>query len=186
MVRLLPPFNSCYRRWVVFFQSHNGAIAARFSSALIRTLRILSIPQWCDCCQFHKVIKVFGAVLSIPQWCDCCISVRSRNVTPKTLSIPQWCDCCRSLNRPDSRPPTTFNPTMVRLLPVLLGQLWLLDLLFQSHNGAIAAGKCSSLLVPCRLLSIPQWCDCCYEPDSGTKHYSTFNPTMVRLLHSFA
>ena len=78
-----------------------------------------------------------------------------------------------------------FNPTMVRLL--LLALLWRYvgAMLFQSHNGAIAAratknvrsvimfqshnGAIAADRVPLDalyfgLVSIPQWCDCCSEP----------------------
>ena len=52
-----------------------------------------------------------------------------------------------------------FNPTMVRLL--LVG--------FRAASG--------------RLVSIPQWCDCCAEPGiENPEQVASFNPTMVRLL----
>jgi len=33
-----------------WFQSHSGAIAARYAAANIPFTVIVSIPQWCDCC----------------------------------------------------------------------------------------------------------------------------------------
>jgi hypothetical protein len=55
----------------------------------------------------------------------------------------------------------TFNPTMVRLLQSVSGRgiSWLLH--FQSHNGAIAAFLDLNVAKLEKLLSIPQWCDCC-------------------------
>jgi len=54
----------------------------------------------------------------------------------------------------------SFNPTMVRLLPsnpfCLISRL-----MFQSHNGAIAAPAHLHELAEILAVSIPQWCDCC-------------------------
>jgi len=54
---------------------------------------------------------------------------------------------------------------------------------FQSHNGAIAARPhCRTLLLK-KLVSIPQWCDCCSERRARkVAQKLRFNPTMVRLL----
>ena len=53
-----------------------------------------------------------------------------------------------------------FNPTMVRLLLAKnLSQRELV--LFQSHNGAIAAFLTDKEQFKTLLVSIPQWCDCC-------------------------
>jgi len=50
---------------------------------------------------------------------------------------------------------------MVRLLLTdRLGQ-FSLSLLFQSHNGAIAAGEKNETKREEVIVSIPQWCDCC-------------------------
>jgi len=76
-----------------------------------------------------------------------------------------------------------FNPTMVRLLHVpqrpainqpaffqshngaiaakLLTKSKNLATSFQSHNGAIAAINLSEMIELRKMLSIPQWCDCC-------------------------
>ena len=90
---------------------------------------------------------------------------------PLAVSIPQWCDCCfqQSPYRPWMR--DSFNPTMVRLLP--FGKLvWLRsDLRFQSHNGAIAAGHAKQHRQAQITVSIPQWCDCCWQ----TNAKRTFN-----------
>ena len=56
-------------------------------------------------------------------------------------------------------------------------------LLFQSHNGAIAAYIQSYLLAHNIVVSIPQWCDCCLLLlPYLTPLLLCFNPTMVRLL----
>ena len=57
--------------------------------------------------------------VSIPQWCDCCAILSLCANLRKQVSIPQWCDCC--LNCPVHNDPAKTA--------------------FQSHNGAIAAGK---------------------------------------------
>ena len=98
-----------------------------------------------------------------------------------------------------------FNPTMVRLLPLAGYGDFVPLLLFQSHNGAIAARSVRRLNLrtagfqshngaiaavarrydcyPCSEVSIPQWCDCCHQPTGATLCNATsFNPTMVRLL----
>ena len=57
------------------------------------------------------------------------------------LSIPQWCDCCLPQSEKPIATVRTFNPTMVRLLLVLLRWDGTMMLSFQSHNGAIAASS---------------------------------------------
>ena len=37
------------------FQSHNGAIAANVKSTPIFNSKMVSIPQWCDCCIMEKM-----------------------------------------------------------------------------------------------------------------------------------
>ena len=56
----------------ISFQSHNGAIAAMESNQQVTTTRNVSIPQWCDCCQFAAAFPIVDVFVSIPQWCDCC------------------------------------------------------------------------------------------------------------------
>ena len=142
----------------------------------------LSIPQWCDCCLRTKLAQAKGSFLSIPQWCDCCrtkislivnaagfqshngaiaaLSGSSKVLATYSLSIPQWCDCCE---QGVSQPLTDwqrFNPTMVRLLQLIL--------------RVVTEAEC---------VSIPQWCDCCsYWLFAIRYSLLTFNPTMVRLL----
>ena len=58
---------------------------------------------------------------------------------------------------------------------------------FQSHNGAIAAPNGTRISHKTRLVSIPQWCDCCLATISSLiTRLDGFNPTMVRLLHGYA
>jgi len=54
------------------FQSHNGAIAAFASPSLRFGFCYVSIPQWCDCCEFGAPLSLMANAVSIPQWCDCC------------------------------------------------------------------------------------------------------------------
>ena len=106
-----------------------------------------------------------------------------------TVSIPQWCDCCLTPSR-SSLPfaDFTFNPTMVRLLPAdKFARIQQILLDFQSHNGAIAAGRVVLSRSVRAQLSIPQWCDCCPSRwRSSAVVEGAFNPTMVRLLQIVA
>ena len=54
-----------------------------------------------------------------------------------------------------------FNPTMVRLLQLNSHFACYQAPTFQSHNGAIAAGRVSLCAPSSSVVSIPQWCDCC-------------------------
>ena len=138
MVRLLLCLRRRQSRRNSEFQSHNGAIAA---------FNLFQNPP-------------IEERVSIPQWCDCCLQNLSSNYTGDRVSIPQWCDCCgRSLGELTTQL-SSFNPTMVRLLP-RYSTLHRVPLLFQSHNGAIAAGKFQMALMMTTIVSIPQWCDCC-------------------------
>ena len=70
--------------------------------------------------------------------------------------LPIFCGC---LHQRGFR----FNPTMVRLLPIRRRIIFTALQRFQSHNGAIAAsyraiGDSGAIHV-----SIPQWCDCCWN-----------------------
>ena len=159
MVRLLPPA-ATNNTATPTFQSHNGAIAATPSFCLFTPAYCVSIPQWCDCC------------------------------------LPSWTTSCLFYYR--------FNPTMVRLLQDVISRIKNCKQWFQSHNGAIAArravcpkdcrirfqshnGAIAAVTVgddiARRLLSIPQWCDCCsMRCPSRSPAAPPFNPTMVRLL----
>jgi len=178
----------------VWFQSHNGAIAALMQRQLLKMLLKVSIPQWCDCCYPKWKLQNNSISVSIPQWCDCCLRNSSLSCTedrvsipqwcdcccldfPPThatslVSIPQWCDCCQDEAQAQAQADQRFNPTMVRLL--LIPQ-WFAEIekfLFQSHNGAIAAGSSLMNMRKTTLVSIPQWCDCCvgfwaYHPQTG-------------------
>ena len=101
------------------------------------------------------------------------------------VSIPQWCDCCKRLHSANLVW-SGFNPTMVRLLPVLRRASLLQVSQFQSHNGAIAAHRDVSWS------GFQFWC---FNPTMVrllpptalivTLTASCFNPTMVRLLRDF-
>ena len=164
----------------------------------------LSIPQWCDCCanieSDYNPRTIFqshnGAIAALPKVGGITFEpwFQSHNgaiaafscVNPVgvigLLSIPQWCDCC--LTQVDAWTTITpFNPTMVRLLPMLVTALgdgvtsfqshngaiaaifsppiYAAVVCFQSHNGAIAAQQARYVLDAVFQLSIPQWCDCC-------------------------
>ena len=121
------------------FQSHNGAIAAEeeavasaeelgFNPTMVRLLRNLPSRQRSSGLAFQSHN---GAIAAI---CSSCFGLSSSQV-----SIPQWCDCCVSLMLGIFAYTSCFNPTMVRLLPVLEHRFVRATDEFQSHNGAIAA-----------------------------------------------
>jgi hypothetical protein len=124
------------------FQSHNGAIAALFHTRASGSERLLSIPQWCDCClvtwaeEISGVDNTFNPTMvrllpttqpkaMLPQERKhfqshngaIAATLKSEHSTT-SLSIPQWCDCC---------------------CENVLFAVDTLTISFQSHNGAIAA-----------------------------------------------
>ena len=166
------------------FQSHNGAIAASATPLPITRIRLVSIPQWCDCCfsnkpldistyyrfnptmvrLLHELPKDGTIVFNLFQSHNGAIAAMAGHPRPhpvQPVSIPQWCDCC---------PKSFFSCER----PIMR---------FQSHNGAIAAvpearrWRCNrngfnptmvrlllhtqTLNDICENVSIPQWCDCC-------------------------
>ena len=109
-----------------------------------RSAREVSIPQWCDCCSSAEqrklrgnfgfnptMVRLLPAQTSLAQSlarlfqshngaiaacvCDEC------GAEVDEVSIPQWCDCCPQPARGRSvKRSHCFNPTMVRLLRVLI------------------------------------------------------------------
>ena len=147
-----------------------------------------------------------NAVLSIPQWCDCCEFLQRNGVSISSAFNPTMVRLLQNELRGRSHSDFAFNPTMVRLLPGnecpsakktrkpfnptmvrllprergtrltsscpfnptmvrLLRKRWKVTFAhkehFQSHNGAIAANSFCVGLQLRFTLSIPQWCDCC-------------------------
>ena len=122
-----------------WFQSHNGAIAARLRRWTAIPIRAVSIPQWCDCCiwNFCNLLSRKG-----------CFNPTMVRLLPIAATVPRIAV-------------GGFNPTMVRLLHFQRCEGCCPACVFQSHNGAIAAcPKWNTDQRPC-LVSIPQWCDCC-------------------------
>ena len=111
----------------------------RRTNSLRAASRLVSIPQWCDCCSVPSQSTFAQYRVSIPQWCDCCPNcdrtkrhcwlcfnptmvrllpeASSMMTSVKMVSIPQWCDCCAATQQTPARNRPSFNPTMVRLLP---------------------------------------------------------------------
>ena len=144
------------------FQSHNGAIAAVYQ--LVTPIRgnIVSIPQWCDCCNENAAVAAQmllefqshnGAIAASDGEIDGsagrhkfqshngAIAASHQDMscsTTQSVSIPQWCDCCSS--------PEELMANLTE---------------FQSHNGAIAAAFGRQTTLHHSIVSIPQWCDCC-------------------------
>jgi hypothetical protein len=100
---------------------------------------LLSIPQWCDCCQIKKAWVKLGDSLSIPQWCDCCelaLLITSENFKPFNPTMVRLLPNQEGVGQIGRQP---FNPTMVRLLRISVANHFREFQTFQSHNGAIAA-----------------------------------------------
>ena len=139
MVRLLPNHRLRANHHDTDFQSHNGAIAAGKCCRAEWCIQRLSIPQWCDCCLRERHdLNLFtyfqshnGAIaalpppvqppqpidLSIPQWCDCCSRwLNIRSVSCSFQSHNGAIAAVTSINELVENF-SSFNPTMVRLLP---------------------------------------------------------------------
>ena len=92
---------------------------------------------------------------SFPRLLDAKISKKLRRLPTTNPSTKT-----STVNRYYPPAASSFNPTMVRLLPCL-----------QRHRKARS------------VISIPQWCDCCvFDREKYVALTSYFNPTMVRLL----
>ena len=118
----------------------------------------LSIPLWCDCNGVEEDELVGLAVLSIPLWCDCNLFVSpvpliNLTFNPTMVRLQQEATVALWEEK------IAFNPTMVRLQPLKALQENDIEVVFQSHYGAIATAVCF-------------WAEEAEE---------TFNPTMVRL-----
>ena len=159
MVRLLRPVPCFNHLTHLRFQSHNGAIAAVLKLPNPGEHILVSIPQWCDCCWFsedkralHLEFQSHNGAIAAGQsrtgW-----EKRRRfqshngaiaavlNKLPEILksmfqshngAIAAWQYRYRAWFG------SSFNPTMVRLLPKRSNHLTP-SRVFQSHNGAIAA-----------------------------------------------
>ena len=146
---------------IILFQSHNGAIAARIET-----------KSWTAGSAFQSHNGAIAAITKNIQTLNFCafqshngaIAARSSGKNQRRfviVSIPQWCDCCLSQIVGQFVRQVCFNPTMVRLLLDYEPDAIIIDHMFQSHNGAIAANVTDSLCGHISLVSIPQWCDCC-------------------------
>jgi len=167
---------------------------------------LVSIPQWCDCCQSFEITNPEKNLVSIPQWCDCCCHHRisswklNRGFNPTMVRLLLW-----QVFPNISNAEKCFNPTMVRLLLSNLAQ-------YLTHTLVSIPQWCDCCWFPATQwlltfdVSIPQWCDCCvwrlrflplfreFQSHNGAiaafcppfckkKGWIGFNPTMVRLLH---
>ena len=99
----------------------------------------ISIPLWCDCDVRLKIgDKVNVGAISIPLWCDCDARFPPATESMLWISIPLWCDCDRIVEQVALPLLMNFNPTMVRLRPMLGSGTVNYVVEFQSHYGAIA------------------------------------------------
>jgi len=82
-------------------------------------------------------------------------------VSPKQVSIPQWCDCCLPLLPSMVIVSNAFQSHNGAIAADKRTFFRRRQRLFQSHNGAIAAYVASHRVGSFKVVSIPQWCDCC-------------------------
>ena len=206
----IPQWCDCCRTINFSNSQHNRS----FNPTMVRLLPDSDTTATMRCCN-----------VSIPQWCDCCVQAQVGQFVRQICFNPTM---VRLLRRRGNRCRVAFfnfNPTMVRLLPKNSNSLlelveisipqWCdccifgtdtitLFLLFQSHNGAIAASRDVGHSTEQERISIPQWCDCCglaprrsarprrFQSHNGAiaagrgdrafRLQAHFNPTMVRLL----
>ena len=138
MVRLLPRTTLIEARCLKSFNPTMVRLLQAGSRELTFRGLVVSIPQWCDCCQsgFKSAGIIFDGfnptmVRLLPVPCPLSrVLSQSFNPTmvrllPNSVSHSSCCLCC-------------FNPTMVRLLRL-------------GGYGTHRIGD----------VSIPQWCDCC-------------------------
>jgi hypothetical protein len=85
--------------------------------------------------------EIVQKLVSIPQWCDCCETVAAKcKLAPKTIvSIPQWCDCCREQPLPEASFGKEFQSHNGAIAAQEQLSAGAKRSEFQSHNGAIAA-----------------------------------------------
>ena len=161
MVRLLPSSQQCGCIPQVAFQSHNGAIAARYVIHEAVYVVKVSIPQWCDCCtRFLQSASLVHSrfnptmvrLLPLPSgvYISRQASFQSHNgaiaahqnfvriSSMYLVSIPQWCDCCS----------VKFDCCRDRVY-VSIPQ-WCDCCPYKVGNTKRD-----------KIVSIPQWCDCC-------------------------
>jgi len=139
MVRLLPSLSSISLTTSQWFQSHNGAIAAKATKPHKKPHHKFQSHNGAIAAEVNVSFNYATNQVSIPQWCDCCRNLtgfpcqrRHRfNPTMVRLLLYEY-----SLAIPNG---SSFNPTMVRLLLTALAWGARAGLVFQSHNGAIAA-----------------------------------------------
>ena len=77
-------------------------------------------------------------VVSIPQWCDCCERGRFYFIYGENVSIPQWCDCCPG-TRVKVYEKSEFQSHNGAIAAISGEMMACNSSAFQSHNGAIAA-----------------------------------------------
>ena len=141
MVRLLLGPTQLMEFALVAFQSHNGAIAARrhrldsraalsgFNPTMVRLLRLRHLRR-------VSVVSCFNPTmvrLLLSNGAGVRGSIKGFNPTMVRLLPKRRCL--------DNVGKSSFNPTMVRLLPSLVEFFEFNSEMFQSHNGAIAAGR---------------------------------------------
>jgi hypothetical protein len=143
------------------FQSHNGAIAAYEPDYDTKLASSVSIPQWCDCCDYRH--------LSVED------AERSFNPTMVRLLL------CEGKNAWRNWP--SFNPTIVRLLQISHQPPNSSQPGFQSHNGAIAALNYDTDRFLQASFQSHNGAIAASQLQPQMAPMVGFNPTMVRLLH---
>ena len=109
--------------------------------------KIVSIPQWCDCCSFVAFTVLASGWFQSHNGAIAAVYDPATALAWIYVSIPQWCDCCNTIYGMKPSIDFGFNPTMVRLLRAGTGFPASEHTSFQSHNGAIAASFTQSPLL---------------------------------------
>ena len=144
------------------FESFNPTMVRLLQGVQASGVRrvLVSIPQWCDCCNEPYAHSHCRAHVSIPQWCDCCLRGCLRAQVGLPGFNPTMVRLLQFFSEVRSDVERSFNPTMVRLLPQALIQK---ESDSDSFNPTMV-----------RLLQGAHW--------EAEDEWLSFNPTMVRLL----
>ena len=125
---------------------------------------MVSIPQWCDCCTLRLTFENDDYLSFNPTMVRLLLRERRTVVWAKLRFNPTMVRLLLLNTTRIIDETGRFNPTMVRLLQ-FQSQMQICERRkFQSHNGAIAAPRKCPCQVLLQQVSIPQWCDCCYDP----------------------
>ena len=179
--------------WRVEVRGHAHSAGKTFNPSLVRLARVVSGVQGRDAQTFQSQLGSIGAIKGIR-------GVGLITIFQSQLGSIGACVC----GEWEDGPSAAFNPSLVRLARLGLGQALAVAVVFQSQLGSIGAmyadvindfiynlsipawfdwraGRCCSALAP-TCLSIPAWFDWRWAPYiEFTPIRIPFNPSLVRL-----